>query len=92
MSSMENCGELVYMGIVDQFNEAEPDLVNVFREINRTSHDPRVSPDVFYNTLMLVLGLMHRDDPVESVGSDLFSQSDDRIDYYVDCLKDAFVE
>ncbi|MFX0102075.1 MAG: hypothetical protein ACFFCS_21090 [Candidatus Hodarchaeota archaeon] len=70
--------ETLYMEIVQQFDDDDVDyerigkvIVSVCREIH-TNGDKLKFDTVAQNALLLILGLIHKDEPIEEFGNDLW--------------------
>lgn len=96
MSMKRSKPETLYLSIVEQFEEDELDykrigeiIVEVCREI-KTNGDRLKFDTVAQNALLLILGLIHKDEPIEEFGNDLWELEPSEIAKKLVEFKDVF--
>jgi hypothetical protein len=96
MSIRKTEPERLYLSIVEQFDEDKLDfeligkiIVEVCREI-KTNGDKLQFDTIAQNALLLILGLIHKDKPVEEFGDDLWSLDPSEIARKIIEFKEVF--
>nr|MDO8119447.1 hypothetical protein [Candidatus Sigynarchaeota archaeon] len=96
MISKKVAEEQVYFPIVSQFGEKDIDyefigkiIVDACNAIDDENQD--VDPKaIVKNALLLILGLIHKNEPVDKLGKDISSLGPDEVRRIEDDLKSAF--
>lgn len=93
---LEKYEEDLYLPIIKEFGKENIDyaligkvIVDVCHELGDLNEntDPKI---IVKNALLLVLGLLHRNKPVEDYGKDLWSLDEDNIETVKERLKNIF--
>ncbi|MHA1680745.1 MAG: hypothetical protein ACTSUE_07040 [Promethearchaeota archaeon] len=90
--------ESIYLPIIQQFSEEKVDyeligkiIVEACRGLEQVNADNGIDPKtIVKNALLLILGLIHKNQPLEEYGSDMDELDQERIEKLRAGLKIAF--